>query len=285
MTKLLYILTLVLSVAAWAQSSSAQNASLHNVIAQKLSDAKASEQVNPDSGTCAFNFVFGNDQQDASMKYCVTSNGNIAQFEIPIHVSLVAPNHAEGYGICDVGPLVAYSDWGGLGDSGNWGTATVVSQDAKSVKIARTTSDGIWTLTQTITRMAGSTPYAKIAMTLRNNSSTLRTAVLIRYADADVGGLSTNNFTSTILSGSAWNSSLTRETSALFGVALQNVGVSKAGGQGFARDTAVPPSACTPLDHLVTGLATDIDGSLEMYYQANIPAHGAVTATVAYKGL
>jgi len=54
----------------------------------------------------------------------------------------------EGYGVCDNTGAVAYFDYADYGDSGNWGAPTLVSQTATSVKIARTTSDGVWTLTQ-----------------------------------------------------------------------------------------------------------------------------------------
>jgi hypothetical protein len=55
----------------------------------------------------------------------------------------------------------------------------VLSHDAKSVKIARTTADGNWTLTQTITQVTGP-PSAKIAMALTNNTSVTRQAFLLR---------------------------------------------------------------------------------------------------------
>ncbi len=51
------------------------------------------------------------------------------------------------------------------------------------VKIERTTSDGAWTLTQTISIVGGANPYAKMIMALKNNSGETKDAYLIRYGN------------------------------------------------------------------------------------------------------
>jgi hypothetical protein len=115
----------------------------------------------PQSSTCVFSFA---DTKKGLINFCVTANGNIAQLEIPTGIPMVSQaNHAEGYGICDDSTNVAYSDFGGLGDTGNWDASTVLSHTANSVKIARTTHDGLWTLTQTITRTVGALTSAKVS--------------------------------------------------------------------------------------------------------------------------
>ena len=74
------------------------------------------------------------------------------------------------------------------------------------MKIVRTTNDGLWTLTQTINQIAGPSPSAKIIMALKNNSAINKTALLIRYANADAANTFENNLDSTLTSAFAWNS-------------------------------------------------------------------------------
>src|SRR5882672_597163 len=101
----------------------------------------------PDTANCAFNFSSG--VNNTYFRFCVTTTGNIPEIETPQGHFQVSFDRHEGYGLCNESPVVAYYDYGQYGDSANWGAATVLSQTAKSVKIARTTIDGVWTLTQT----------------------------------------------------------------------------------------------------------------------------------------
>lgn len=105
----------------------------------------------------------------------------------------------EGYAICDVTTSVGYFDYADFGDSGNWEPARVVSKEDSSIRIVRSTSDGVWTLTQTITQLAGS-QAVRVKMALKNNTDTDRLAALMRYADVDVSGTSDNNFDATLTS-------------------------------------------------------------------------------------
>jgi len=80
---------------------------------------------------------------------------------------------------------VAYYDYA-TNDSANWGPTTLLSSTATSVKFVRTTSDGIWQLTQTITELpatAQSPASAKVTMALKNLTGVPRTAYLMRFAD------------------------------------------------------------------------------------------------------
>src|SRR5213594_1450398 len=87
------------------------------------------------------------------MKFCVTTNGNIAKFESPQGFTQM---YAEGYGVCDntipsSGYWVDYYDHEYTG-SGNWATPVVVQPNGPNtfpLKIVRSSSDGLWTLTQT----------------------------------------------------------------------------------------------------------------------------------------
>jgi hypothetical protein len=102
----------------------------------------------------------------------------------------------EGYGICDNTTSTGYFAYADFGDSGNWGPATVLNVNSSSVKIKRTTSDGVFTLTQTISQSEGS-QAVRVQMSLKNNSSTDRSVFFMRYADVDVSGTSNNNFDAT----------------------------------------------------------------------------------------
>ena len=199
---------------------------------------------------CSFTFTSGNFL--TFLQYCVTANGNIIQFETPEDTMLIAAKDlGEGYGICDATTNVSYSDFGGLGDSGNWEPARVVNHTATSVKIARTTADGIWTLTQTITQVTGP-PSAKIVMALKNNSSNSREAFLLRYADADADGEVTNSFDATLNSAFGWNSVSADNP---FGLVLQNLGTVTFGYDAFVQGVPDAPDPCNPFARAIEGPA------------------------------
>ena len=187
--------------------------------AQK-SAAQPTLHRNPSSADCVFIFTSGT--KNTFLKYCVTATGNVTVFESPRrHEHSAVGVDGEGYGICGSTSGVAYFDYAERGDSGNWGLPTVVSHNATSVTIARTTSDGLWTLTQTFTHVAGPSPSARITMTLRNNTAVDTTAILLRYADVDASGVSLNNLDATLESAFGWNSTVANTR---FGLVLQTVG-------------------------------------------------------------
>ena len=96
-----------------------------------------------------------------------------------------------------------------MGTARNWKAAHLVSKTATVVKITRTTTDGIWTLTQTITRVTP-TATVKVAMALKNNTAVARTVNLIRSVDVDANGTTTNNLDGTDNSAWGYNGSLGR---------------------------------------------------------------------------
>ena len=285
MKKLVLVVTvLVLGALSFAEGPSASPIKTQQGPTARLNQKaalKAAADRRVSTAECAFTFTSG--AFLTSLQYCVTANGNIIEFATPADTPLIAAKDlGEGYGICDASTHVAYSDYGGLGDSGNWSPARVLSHTATSVKIARTTRDGVWTLTQTITQVAGSSPSATIAMALKNNSSVSREAFLLRYADADVGGEVTNNFDATLNSGLGWNSAPGGEP---FGLELQNLGTVTFGYDAFVQNVPDAPDPCNPFSHATEGLAPAIDGSLVMFYDIpGIPKSATATVTVAYKG-
>ena len=254
-------------------------------LAQAKRDALAKSGHSPDdSTTCAFNFTSGSN--NTFLNFCVTGNGNVVVLETPQGVPQVSFSEGEGYGVCDLNTNVAYSDYGDFNTngSGNWGPATVVSHSGTSVKIARTSTDGIWTLTQVITQVSGNTPNVKIAMSLKNNTGIERAAFLMRYADVDADATEQNNLDATFNTAMAYNSILGNGGGgAPFGLTLQNIGNTRFPFDAFAQNTFEPPDPCNPFASIAG--PTVADGSIVQLYFLDLAKAGSGTVTVAYRGM
>jgi len=237
---------------------------------------------------CSYTFVSGSG--NTYLQYCVTANGNITYLETPFGHAHIGGNaefssFGEGYGICNESPAQNYYDYAGFGDTGNWGPPTLVSLTATSVKIARSTSDLNWTLTQTITQMAGATPYIKIVLALKNNQAVSKVAYLVRYADVDADSSFLNTLDSTQNTAAGWNEH-DPTTGFSYGLQLQNVGTPHFGyWDAFAQNIPQGPNACDFAGHYVGGPLVNTDGSLVMAYVGSVPAGGTKTATVVYRGM
>ena len=201
--------------------------------------------------------------------------------------------NGEGYGLCDQNIQSGgrdYVDYGVI-DTGNWNNATVLTHSLTSVKIARTTADGNWTLTQTITLVA-KTSSITVVMALKNNQTVDDVAYLVRFADAEpaidsdnvaVGGL---------------NSALARTLvfGFDFGLQLSNVGIPPFGyWQGFAQSVSTGPNACAfafnegggqdGYNFWTWGSNGNPPGSIEMAYVGSIGAGQTKTVTLSYHRL
>lgn len=238
--------------------------------------------------TCAYNFSTGSNNTNGYLTYCVTANGNILDISTPYGHSQLGPN-GEGYGICTETPATNYTDYATI-DSGNWTAATVVSHSISSVKIARTTIDGIWTLTQTITlgpSSASSPPSIRVVMALKNNLAVAKVGYLVRYADVDpddLTGVYNNFYGATLNSAFGWDLG-NPSGPPFYGLELQNVGTPQFGyWQAFATTTALGPNACAFAFNDSGGWYYGM-GSVVMAYVTSVPAHGTKTATLIYRGL
>jgi hypothetical protein len=230
---------------------------------------------------CSYTFTSG--ANNTYLKYCVTVNGNIPQIESPLGERLQFG--WEGYGLCNESPAAEYHDYGNE-DTGNWNPPTLVSLTTTAVKIARTTSDGNWTLTQTITQVP-STASIRIAMALHNNTSTSRVAYLVRYDAPGPAGGGGYLFASATRNSAFewWASSLNQPNE--FGIALQTVGTSPGNyTNGFAQNVVDGPNACAFAYNSPGGPVLQAGSlSLVMANVATIPAHGTKTFTISYKGM
>jgi len=251
------------------------------IAAQKKAAESAPSSLAATS-TCSYNFSSGTN--NTFLSFCVTVNGNIAQLATPVAREHIAVGTAgEGYGLCDNTATAAYFDYAGYGDSANWGAPTLVSQTATAVKIARTTSDGVWTLTQTITMVAAANPAVTVVMLLKNNTAVARSIALMRYADVDVSGTTSNNFDATAGSAFGWDSN--GSSTPPYGLMLQNSG-NPAGFTNiipFVQNHPDGPNPCVPGSVFGPLLATD--GSIVMYYAGTVPKNGTRTVTMVYKGM
>jgi hypothetical protein len=271
---------LAFTVTLTAKRKSAENQDA--AISAQKNIAQAAARSSLSTSVCSFNFTSG--AGDSFLKFCVTANGNITQIETPSgreHIAVGALG--EGYGICDLNPFVSYSDYADFGDSGNWNPAVVLGQSTKSVKISRTTNDGVWTLTQTITEVSGNEPSIKILMALKNNTDVLRSVFLVRYADVDAAGSIVNNLDATAKSSFGWNSN----TGALpFGLVLQNAGPFPVSTEpaGFTQNVPQGPDPCRFVDHFATGAQIGADGSIALLYPLNLSKGTSKSVTVSYKG-
>jgi len=200
------------------------------------------------STDCSFNFNSGAD--NTFLHFCVTANGNVVEFETPAGHRLATVSRSEGYGICDILGGVDYHDYANAGDNGTFGPATVLSQSATSVKIVRTTTDGSITFTQTITQLPGTSPSAKIVMTLKNNTAVDKAINLTRFMDVDADTTLFNNFDATRNTSEGWNSEFQHGP---FGLMLQNVGTTLFTYSGFVQNSFLGPNPCDPTAHLAAG--------------------------------
>jgi hypothetical protein len=238
--------------------------------------------------SCYYTFTSGTG--NTYLSYCVTPTGNITYLETPkgyvqINHTYLALTGGEGYGFCDANTATQYYDWADF-DSGNWDAITILSQTATAMKFARTTSDGLWTLTETITQVP-STSSVKIAMALKNNSTVARTAYLVRYADIDADNFNSNFGDGTGNSAFIWNTSpnpaaLTQR----HGLVLQNVGTPQLPAwDGFVQNTVYGPNPCAFANSWAGPGPVYADLSAVLAYVGSVPAKGTRTVTVSYKGL
>jgi hypothetical protein len=281
---ILAVTVLALCSLSFAETPSATSANDQQEAKAALPKKGAAGAV-PDSpfGTDVCSFTFTSGANNTYLQYCVTVNGNIMQLQTPSgHFQITPDTNGEGYGVCDVtGGGVDYSDYGEMGTTANWNPATLVSHTGTSVKIARTTSDGIWTLTQTITQVPTSSSI-KVVMALKNNTGVARTVNFLRYADVDADGVTHDNLDGTHNTAMAWTS--TNSVSG-YGLMLQNVGTSTFAYDGFAQNTGAGPVPCHYGVNFTPGVLTGIDGSLVLVYVGMVPAKGTKTFNMTYKGL
>jgi hypothetical protein len=245
----------------------------------------------PSTYTCTYSFTTGSGA--TYMNFCITVNGTFANFQSPAGVEMLNQGGVpvEGYGICDTSTGIGYYDYN-YTDSGNWNAPITLTSTTSEVKIERTTSDSLWTLTQTITKEAGPPPYAKVVMALKNNSSLTKSPLFLRFANfrPDQGGSNNwyENYDGT--SNSTWGYSSYSDQagngSDVYGLMLQNVGAPTPSSTfpywyGFAQNSVVGPNPCNP-NASYGGTITYSFGSGVLLYTFELAKEKTVTITDKY---
>jgi len=232
----------------------------------------------PDS--CPHLFTAGNNS--TFLQYCVSDNGNISSIQTPFgHFHSGAKG--EGYGLCQESPIVEYHDYG-VSDSGNWQSPQILSLTKSVIKISRTTSDGRWTLVQTISKVAANSSI-KVVMALTNNIPSDQVAYLLRFADLDANQMTYSSSGASAESVWAWDST---PDSAHYGLQLQTTAKSPFWyQQGFARRIPDGPNACDfAADSSRYGwVEASTNSSIAYVYVGPVPSLQTLTVTLSYHAL
>ena len=185
---------------------------------------------------------------------------------------------SEGYGICDFSNLARYFDYGSS-DSGNWQPPSVIGT-ALPITIKRTTSDGIYTLTQVFTRNTVDTAVI-ITMTLKNNTAAAHDFALLRYADIDAnnadGGDFNNWFDFDTQSAWGYNNGFN-----LHGLMLYSRPTTTPH-FAFVQNISGPPDVCSPVANLPSSTPFFGDGSVGMDWNGTLGAGKSVSVTGEYR--
>jgi hypothetical protein len=254
-----------------------------NLHGQQRQTATAQVAPNPDAPDfCSHQFTVGSGNN--SLQYCVSDNGNITALETPFGHTMIGAG-GEGYGLCQESPATEYHDYASS-ISSNWNAAQILSKSGSTIKISRTTSDGNWTLVQTITKVAASTSI-KVVMGLTNNQSVDKVAYLLRFADIDPDGDATQSSLAGGSVQSAWSWDFT--TNAWHrGLQLLNSTKSPFGyQQGFAYGLNSGPNACAfAFNANPNGVAGGggANTSISYAYAGPVAAHQTLTVTMTYRG-
>jgi hypothetical protein len=226
---------------------------------------------------CDVTFTSGTGEN--ATQWCVTVNGNIPQFSVDGEEMINFGQVLEGYGICDATEgAVSYYDWAEY-DSGNWAAPTF-THSGNTVTVTRLTSDGLWSLKQTIinTPATATGPgAAKITMALKNLSGISKNAFLVRYADVDADSDVTNDidFTSQTSLGllPGFNRGLA-STNDTFNSAILQL--------AFDQDTYAPPDPCSAFTNLATQPFNG-DGSIGQFWSFTLAKNATKTVVSTYK--
>jgi hypothetical protein len=225
--------------------------------------------------TCAATFTSGTGHN--TTQYCVTTNGNITQFSRGGDEYIQVGDVSEGYGICDNQTETRYFDYAS-NDSSNLGPATFTSTATQAVSTRKTT-DGVWQITNTITKVpaTGSGPgAAKVSMQITNLTNAARELDVLRMADVDFSSNGAedinNDFDVT------HDTAFGLEPGFRSGLSLTNNTLIAA--SAFTLAFAVGPDPCSFRDAPQPFFG---DGSIGMGYLLTVPKGATRTLNLTYK--
>jgi hypothetical protein len=265
----LYLGLAVLLAAATLQAVNAAGSSVRSTSARGASKPGG---VVPQATGCAVTFT---NPGPPALTACVSGHGNINQLSYGPFLGPVDHVVNEGYCLVDPNaPSTVYWDAGGNGEA-NWGVATQ-SSTATTTTVTRTTTGGIYTLTQNIFFKYGSR-LVLIGNVLKNNDSAAHQVRFVRYADLDMEGTAGSDVVDT-----GGVSAMDHETN---GVALTSLGdpdlVSNVGPESFTNWNGGGKSTCN--DTVLLTPTAPGDWVVVAQHDAIIPAHGSVNFRVGYR--
>jgi hypothetical protein len=201
----------------------------------------STEEINPESTNCVYNFGSGN------LKWCVSEHGNLMKFESPAGLEHIrVATLFEGYVVC-VNDQPLYWDHGQL--EGGFGPPLVIAgPTASGVTIRRTTTDGKFQLDQKWSRDTTERDVT-VQMTLRNLGPLAADVHLSRVGDIDVNATTGNDYYDDSVVG-AWLRDATAANHAvtMYGLTL-TVPVSsvvETGPWNVGTPKCAPPAAVSP---------------------------------------
>lgn len=239
--------------------------------------ASSKKAARPETTSCYATF------NTALPNFCVTENGNIENFYYPAGYSQI---YTDGYGVCDYtsGSPVSYLDIA-VTATGNWQASAVKEPGGANtfpLTITRTSSDGIWTITQVFSRSTADA-YVKVEITLKNNTAVARTLLLTRYVDIDAdGNPATNYFDGDINSGWGYQSAA---------ASYPNHGLTIRANQSVHNFFGynVPLGSYDPCNFSANSVGTPTYGDEAVLYiftpngNSVIPAEKSITVTLEYR--
>jgi len=235
--------------------------------------------VGPDSTTtCSVTFTSGSGHN--ATQFCVTVNGNVIQLSRGGDEYIQVGGPGEGYGICDLTTGVGYFDYG-FNESGNWNPSTLTTTSTKAIS-TRTTADGIWQITNTITKVAATATgpgSVKVGVKIKNMTGINRTIIFVRQADADFlrGGVSDFNNDFDFTQDTSWGI----EPGFRSGLSLTTNTFSFAY-DAYTQSIPSGPDPCSPGAALAPQPFVG-DGSIAMVYELVVPKGTVKTINMTYK--
>lgn len=267
-----------LATAAFGQARDPLKMAASAASGMSVSAMQAVGGVDSPDATCVYQFTIPATATKQYLQYCVNSRGNIVEFQSPAGIeNIAAGTNGEGYSVCDFNSGIGYLDYGDYGDfdAGHWGAPVLLNLTATQVKIARTTTDGIWTLTQTFTKSPADSTV-KLAMALKNNTGVSRSVWLTRWADIDANSTFSNTLDGT------FNTAFGYTASTGIGMQLTLAVANNYPHYGFAVPTI--NTACN-IGSGYAGTLIGVDGVVNFYHYITIAKGKTATVTFKYRGM
>jgi hypothetical protein len=258
------------ALASPALSANGEGRSVRGAGASGGAAAGAKGGVQPQSSGCAVTFT---NPGPPALTACVSSHGNINNLLYNPSGAPVDQVAREGYCLVDLNaPSTVYWDSGDLGEAG-WDVATQ-SSTATTTTVTRTTTDGIYTLTQNIFFKYGSR-LVLVGNLLTNNDTIPHHVRFNRYAHLVLDGFN----------GDKWDvagtSVFAKQTN---GVALTSLGnpalVQASGAETFNNWNATGKSSC---GHTLVAMPSTGNDVAIMQHDTTIPSGATVNFRVGYR--